>query len=66
MFDPELLILHTTLLQLRVRLTALHRGQAGYSTEAVIVTALLAIAAITALGYVVKKIISAAKGVQTK
>jgi putative flippase GtrA len=65
-FDPELLILHTTLLQLRVRLAALHCGQAGYSTEAVIVTALLAIAAITALGYIVNKIVSAAKGVQTK
>ncbi len=66
MFDPEVLVIQAVLVQLRARLATLRRGQEGYSTEAVIVTALLAIAAITALGYVVKKIISAAKGVQTK
>jgi hypothetical protein len=65
-FDPELLVLQTALARLRARLATLHHGQEGYSTEAVIVTALLAVAAITALGYIVNKIISAAKGVQTK
>ncbi len=62
--DPEIVILHALLLQVRARLAALHRGQAGYSAETAIVIALLSIAAITALTIIVKKIISAAKGVQ--
>lgn len=65
MFDREIIILKVLLRQLRTHLATLE-GEAGYSTEAVIVTALLAVAAITALGYIVNKIISAAKGVQTQ
>jgi hypothetical protein len=64
-FDREIVILKLLLRQLRAHLAALD-GEGGYSTEAVIVTALLAVAAITALGYIVNKIISAAKGVQTQ
>lgn len=65
MFDHEIVILKLLLRQLRAHLATLD-GEGGYSTEAVIVTALLAVAAITALGYIVNKIISAAKGVQTQ
>ena len=65
MFDREIVILRLLLRQLRAHLATLE-GEGGYSTEAVIVTALLAVAAITALGYIVNKIISAAKGVQTQ
>jgi hypothetical protein len=64
-FDREIVILKLLWTQLRAHRASLD-GEGGYSTEAVIVTALLAVAAITALGYIVKKIISAAKGVQTQ
>jgi hypothetical protein len=65
MFNREIVILKLLLRQLRAHLATLD-DEGGYSTEAVIVTALLAVAAITALGYIVNKIISAAKGVQTQ
>jgi hypothetical protein len=65
MFDREIVILKLLLSQLRAHLAA-SDDEGGHSTEAVIVTALLAVAAITALGYIVNKIISAAKGVQTQ
>lgn len=58
---PETALLRSLLLQLRARLAALG-GEEGYSTEAVIVTALLAAAAITALTYIATKIVSKAKG----
>jgi hypothetical protein len=55
-------ILRSLLLQLRARLALLHRDEAGYSTEAVIVTALLVLAAITAIGYIAAKVAAKAKG----
>ncbi len=41
-------------------------GEAGYSTEAVIVTGLLVAAAIIAIGYIAVKIKAAAQGIKTK
>jgi hypothetical protein len=63
---PEVTVLQTLLIQLRARLVALHGGEDGYSTETVIVTALLVVAAITAVGYITTKIISKAKGLSVK
>ena len=54
-------LLRAMVAQLRARLAGLER-EGGYSTEAVIVTALLVVAAITAVGYITTKIISKAKG----
>ena len=41
-------------------------GEAGYSTEAVIVTALLVAAAIIAIGYIAVKVKAAAQGIKTR
>jgi hypothetical protein len=62
---PEATLLKALLDQLRARLASLDR-EAGYSTETVIVTALLVVAAITALGYITTKIISKAKGLSVQ
>lgn len=62
---PETTLLRTLLIQLRAQLAALEQ-EGGYSTEAVIATALLAIAAITALGYIAHKITSKAKGLSVE
>ncbi len=61
----EATLLMALLLQLRARLASLD-GEGGYSTETVIVTALLVVAAITALGYITTKIISKAKGLSVQ
>jgi hypothetical protein len=63
---PETTMLRMLLSQLRARLAALHGGEDGYSTETVVVTALLVIAAITALSYITAKIISKAKGLSVE
>jgi len=51
-------------------LAAAHRDErereAGYSTEAVIVTALLVAGAIIAVGYIVVKVKAAAQGIKTR
>lgn len=47
------------------RLRALQRGQDGYSTEAVVVTALLVALAIIAVGIITAKVISKANSIQT-
>jgi len=62
---PETTLLKALLLQLRARLASLD-GEGGYSTETVIVTALLVVAAITAIGYITTKIISKAKGLSVQ
>ncbi len=62
---PETTLLEALLLQLRARLASVDR-EGGYSTETVIVTALLVVAAITALGYITTKIISKAKGLSVQ
>jgi hypothetical protein len=44
---------------------SLHLGSAAYSTEAVIVTALLAALALTAVGIIVAKVVSSANNINT-
>ena len=63
---PELIILRHLFAVLHGRWEAL-RGdpEAGYSTEAVIVTALLAALALTAVGIIVAKVVSAANNIST-
>jgi hypothetical protein len=50
---------------LRDRLTALREDEAGYSTEAVVVIALLVAMALVAIGIIAAKVISKAKSVNT-
>lgn len=47
------------------RLRAVQRDQHGYSTEAVVVTALLVALAIIAVGIITAKVISKANAIQT-
>jgi hypothetical protein len=61
---PELTILRHLIQTLAVRWQALRADpQAGYSTEAVIVTALLAALALTAVGIIVAKVVSSANNI---
>ncbi len=63
---PELTILRHLIQTLTVRWQALRaEPEAGYSTEAVIVTALLAALALTAVGIIVAKVVSAAGNIST-
>ena len=63
---PELTILHQVMRFLRDRLTvARAEPEAGYSTEAVIVIALLAAMAIAAVGIIATKVIAKANSVDT-
>ena len=63
---PELIILRHLLDSLAVRWRALRADpEAGYSTEAVIVTALLAALALTAVGIIVAKVIAKANSIST-
>jgi len=63
---PETVILRQLADQLRARLAAARREQAGYSTEAVIVTALLVAGAIVVVGIIIAKVTSAARGIKTR
>ena len=63
---PETVILRQLAAQLRARLAAARREQAGYSTEAVIVTALLVAGAIVVVGIIIAKVTSAARGIKTR
>ncbi len=63
---PETVILRQLADQLRARLAAARREEAGYSTEAVIVTALLVAGAIVVVGIIIAKVTSAAKGIKTR
>ena len=62
---PELECLRAFAATLRQRLRTLHREQKGYSTEAVVVTALLVALAIVAVGIITAKVISKANSIQT-
>lgn len=48
---------------LRARLAAARRDEAGYTTETILVTALLAAAALAAIGYLVSLIIAKAHSI---
>jgi len=63
---PETVILRQLADQLRARLAAARRKEAGYSTEAVIVTALLVAGAIVVVGIIIAKVTSAARGIKTR
>ncbi len=61
---PELPILTTLIAWLRERYTAIGENpDAGYSTETVIVTALLVAAAITVIGIITAKVIAKANSI---
>ena len=63
---PELSILCQLLTLLQSRWQSVRaEPEAGYSTEAVIVTALLAALALTAVGIIVAKVVSAAGHIST-
>ena len=63
---PELTVIRHLFAVLNGRLQALRADpEAGYSTEAVIVTALLAALALTAVGIIVAKVVSAANNIST-
>ena len=65
MFD-ELIIIRRLMELLAARRRALRaEPDAGYSTEAVIVTALLAALALTAVGIIVAKVVSSANNINT-
>jgi len=62
----ELTIIRHLFSVLHARLQVLRADpEAGYSTEAVIVTALLAALALTAVGIIVAKVISSANNIST-
>jgi len=63
---PELTIIRHLFTVLHARWQVLRADPAaGYSTEAVIVTALLAALALTAVGIIVAKVVSAANNIST-
>ena len=63
---PELTLLRHLWTMLHGRWRALRADpEAGYSTEAVIVTALLAALALTAVGIIVAKVIASANNINT-
>jgi hypothetical protein len=62
---PEFESLRSVAATLWLRLHTLHREQKGYSTEAVVVTALLVALAIVAVGIITAKVISKANSIQT-
>ncbi len=62
---PELVWVRVMIGFLRDRLTALRKDEAGYSTEAVVVIALLVAMALIAVGIIAAKVISKAKSINT-
>lgn len=62
---PELIFIQRLFLLLRGRLQEIRASDAGYSTEAVIVTALLAGLALTAVGIIVAKVLATAHNINT-
>ena len=62
---PELVWVRVMIGFLWDRLTALREDETGYSTEAVVVIALLVAMALIAVGIIAAKVISKAKSVNT-
>jgi hypothetical protein len=63
---PELIVIRHLFTVLHGRWQALRAdSEAAYSTEAVIVTALLAALALTAVGIIVAKVVSSANNIST-
>ena len=64
---PEFEVLRYLTARLRAAWAAAREnGEGGYSTEAVIVTALLAAAAIIVIGIIVRKVRNAAESIRTQ
>ncbi len=63
---PELVPLVVAWRVLRARLAATRADQGGYSTETVIITALLAALAIAAAGIIVAKVVDKANDIKTE
>ncbi len=62
----EVQVMRTMVLMLRARLKAARRkGEAGYSTEAVVVTALLVALAIAAIAIIAAKVLAKANSIST-
>jgi hypothetical protein len=61
----ELIYVSTLIGHLRTRLAKVRKNEGGYSTEAVIVTALLAGLAIIVVGIIAVKVTSKANNIQT-
>ncbi len=61
----ELIFLAHLARLLRARLAHIHHDEAGYSTEAVIVIALLVAMALTAVGIIAAKVIAKANSIST-
>jgi hypothetical protein len=62
---PEVIAVRHLYRVLRARLDAVRGDEAGYSTEAVVVTALLVALAIAALGIIAAKVIGKANSIST-
>jgi hypothetical protein len=62
---PEVVLVKQLCVMLRARLSAARQDERGYSTEAVVVTALLVALAIAALGIIAAKVISKANSINT-
>lgn len=62
--DPQTQLLHAVWAMLRTRAAALnrHRDDAGYTTETVVITALLAALAIAAVALIARAVIAKANG----
>lgn len=61
--EPQTAWIRYLLGALRARLAAARRDEAGYTTETILVTALLAAAALAAIGYLVSLIIAKAHSI---
>ncbi len=62
---PELSVLRHLMAALCGRLSSIRKSDAGYSTEAVIVTALLVALALSAVGIIAAKVIGKANSITT-
>lgn len=63
---PELVFIEASARRLWQRLTKTRRNEGGYSTEAVIITAMLAALAIAALAIIATKVLNKANSIQTQ
>ena len=64
--ESVLTTLYAVGVTLQARRRELHEDQGGYSTEAVVITALLVALAIAAVGIIAAKVLSTASNIQTQ
>jgi hypothetical protein len=63
---PELVVIGYLASRARVRLEAVRADERGYTTEGVIMTAILALLAIGAAGIITTKVLAKANGIETE